>query len=418
MTFPTATSDSPVQQADAWLTRRGWILDVSLAVLAFLLLGGFSFVTLGTSVEGGAAGVVTTWLASLGMPAALAVRRRFPVASAVAVNALALLHWLVGPPLLPIDLLIYVSVYSTAVHGPRWARRASLSSALLGSGLVAVQEAAVWGSFSDRAIGVVFIFIAMAAPVVVAWALGLLRRSTRARWESLRERAARLEYERDQQAVIAAGAERARIAREMHDVVAHSLSIIVAQADGGRYAARTDPALAVGALETIADTARGALADTRRILGVLRGDAAADTAPQPGLASLDDLVRTVRESGLGVEVVTWGEQLPLTPAADLAVYRVCQESLTNVLKHAGTPGVVHARVDVAWHPGALVVQIDDDGRGAAAGDDGAGNGILGMRERIALFSGSLESGPRPGGGWRVKATMPTSAIVAGTMGRW
>ncbi|OJX97938.1 MAG: hypothetical protein BGO96_13635 [Micrococcales bacterium 73-15] len=311
-----------------------------------------------------------------------------------------------------------MSVYSTAVHGPRWARRASLSSALLGSGLVALQEAAVWGSFSDRAIGVVFLFIAMAAPVVVAWALGLLRRSTRARWESLRERAARLEYERDQQAVIAAGAERARIAREMHDVVAHSLSIIVAQADGGRYAARTDPDLAVGALETIADTARGALADTRRILGVLRGDAAADTAPQPGLASLDDLVRTVRESGLGVEVVTWGERLPLTPAADLAVYRVCQESLTNVLKHAGTPGVVHARVDVAWHPGALVVQIDDDGRGAAAGDDGAGNGILGMRERIALFSGSLESGPRPGGGWRVKATLPTSAIVAGTMGRW
>lgn len=411
---------SSMQEADAWLDRRGWIVDAALAALAFLILGAGGLALSPVMPPAQAAADIT---ASVGIPLALAFRRRWPVASAVVVNALALTHWLVSGSLLTVDLLIYVSVYSTTVHGPLWARRASLGSALLGSALVAAKEGAVWGGgFADRAFGVAFIGIALAAPAVVAWALGLLRRSTRARWESQRERAARLAYEREQQLLIAASAERARIAREMHDVVAHSLAIVVAQADGGRYAARADPQAAVAALETIGETARGALADTRRILGVLRGEAASDTAPQPGLVALDELVATVRESGLDVEVVTWGRPVPLRPAADLAVYRVCQESLTNVLKHAGAPGVVRARVDIAWHPEALVVQIDDDGRGAAASDDGAGNGLLGMRERISLFSGGLECGPRSGGGWRVKATLPLAVIATapagGTMGVW
>lgn len=405
-----------MQQADSWLGRRGWIADAIVAGLALLSLG-LGGVALSASMPG--LTIAVNVAASIGMPVALAFRRRWPVASAVAINALALTHFLLGTSLLPVDLLIYVSVYSTTVHGPLWARRASLGSALIGSALVATEEEGIWvGGVADRAASVAFVGITLAAPAVIAWALGLLRRSTRARWESLRERAARLEYERDQQAVIAASTERARIAREMHDVVAHSLSIIVAQADGGRYAAAASPEAAVGALETIAGTARGALADTRRILGVLRGDAAADTAPQPGLVALDDLVGAVRESGLAIDVVTWGEPVQLTPAADLAVYRVCQESLTNVLKHAGAPGAVHARLDVAWHPGALVVQVDDDGRGAACRDDGAGNGVLGMRERVALFGGGLESGPRPGGGWRVKATLPLATITGGTMGAW
>lgn len=415
MTIPQ-TAASPVQQADAWLDRRGWLVDAVLAALAFLTLGAGGLALSSTTPATQAAADIT---ASIGIPLALAFRRRWPVASAVAVNALALLHWLVSGSLLPVDLLIYVSVYSTTVHGPLWARRASLGSALLGSALVAMKEGAVWGGgFADRAFGVIFIGVALAAPAVVAWALGLLRRSTSARWESQRERAARLAYEREQQMLIAASTERARIAREMHDVVAHSLAIVVAQADGGRYAAKASPEAAIGALETIAETARGALADTRRILGVLRGDAGSDTAPQPGLVALEDLVATVRESGLDVEVVTWGQPIALSAAADLAIYRVCQESLTNVLKHGGAPGAVRARVDIAWHPEALVVQIDDDGRGAAASDDGAGNGLLGMRERISLFSGGLEAGPRPGGGWRVKATLPLSVIAAGTMGGW
>ena len=409
-------ADSPIQQVDTWLGKNGWIIDSILAGLAFLLLGA-SGILMSPSLT--VAQALADGAASIGIPLALAFRRRWPVQSAIAVNALALLHWVVGGSILPVDLLIYASVYSTTVHGPLWARRASVGSALLGAVLVASQEGAAWGGgLTDRATGIAFVGVTIAAPTVIAWALGLLRRSTRARWESLRERAARLEYERDQQAVIAASTERARIAREMHDVVAHSLALSVAQAAGGRAAAASDPQVAVGALKTIGDTARSALADTRRILGVLRGDAVADTAPQPGLGALDELVGAVRESGLAVEVVTWGQPVPLSTAADLAVYRVCQESLTNVLKHAGAPGTVHARVDVAWHPQALVVQIDDDGRGAAAGNDGAGNGLLGMRERIALFSGGLESGPRPGGGWRVKATFPLSAVAAGTMGSW
>ncbi|HCX84558.1 MAG TPA: sensor histidine kinase, partial [Micrococcales bacterium] len=154
------------------------------------------------------------------MPIAIACRRRWPVGSAVAVNALALLHFLAGTGLLPIDLLIYVSVYSTTVHAPIWARRVSLGSAVLGSALIAASMTS--GVGLDGWLSASFLFVAAAVPALLAWVAGLLRRSSSQRWESLRERAARLEYERDQQARLAVAAERTRIAREMHDVVAHS----------------------------------------------------------------------------------------------------------------------------------------------------------------------------------------------------
>ncbi|WP_313557480.1 sensor histidine kinase [Miniimonas arenae] len=393
----------PVLQLDAWLARNGAWLDGVLAAAAFLLLGSLSVLT-GTGSTGSSVARLTTWAASIGMPIAIACRRRWPVGSAVAVNALALLHFLAGTGLLPIDLLIYVSVYSTTVHAPIWARRVSLGSAVLGSALIAASMTS--GVGLDGWLSASFLFVAAAVPALLAWVAGLLRRSSSQRWESLRERAARLEYERDQQARLAVAAERTRIAREMHDVVAHSLAVVVAQADGGRYAARSDPALAAQALDTIATTARAALADTRRILGVLREDGSVPHRPQEGLADLPDLVARVRASGPAVELVTWGEPRDLPAATDLAAFRICQEALTNVLKHAGEPGTVHARVDVAWHPTALVLQVDDDGRGAAAAPDGAGNGLTGMRERAALFGGALHAGPRPGGGFRVHATFP------------
>lgn len=408
---PPVPPPGGVERADGWLRRNATLLDAITGALAFLLLGVPSL----ASPPAHGAGMVVEAVAAIGMPAAIGVRRRFPVPSAAAICALALAHFVASPGLLPVDLLIYVSVYSTTVHAPRWARRASLASALLGSVMVAVfLTAPTPGELLRQGSIVVVVFVAVAAPAVIAWALGLLRRGAIARWAANQERMAHLANERDQQARIAAAAERARIAREMHDVVAHSLSVIVAQADGGRYAARTSPELAAQALDTIATTARGALADTRRILGVLRGDAPSGTSPQPGVGDIPALVSTVRDSGLAVELVTWGEARSLPAAADLAVYRVVQESLTNVLKHAGPPGLVHARVDVAWHPGVLVVQIDDDGRGAAAASDGAGHGQLGMRERLALFGGTLEVGPRPGGGYRVKAVLPLGG--AGTSG--
>ena len=406
-----APPSSSLAAVDAWLARHGLILDVVLAALAGLLLGGFSLVT-GAAL--GTAGTVAMVLASIGMPLATAVRRPYPITSAVAVNALALLHFTVGNSLLPVDLLIYLSVYSTTVHAPRWARRVSLGSALLGSALVATSLATNWaGGRLDMLLSSTFAFVGLAAPAVICWALGLLRLSTRQRRESLADRAARLERERDQQAVIAVAAERARIAREMHDVVAHSLSIVVAQADGGRYIAAQDPEAAGRVLETISTTGRGALRDMRRILGVLRDGDSSPTAPQPDAADVATLVEQVRASGVPVELVRSGAPQELPTGMGLAVYRICQEALTNVMKHAGPVQRLHVRVDVAFHPGWLVVQIDDDGRGAGAGaggeaelGDGAGHGLIGMRERVALYGGTLTAGPRPGGGYRVNAAFP------------
>lgn len=421
-------STAPGVQLDSWVSRHSTMLDLWTGLAAFLTLGLVSMLAVGPLSYAENAGFV---LAAVGMPAAMTVRHRWPVASAVAINAIALTHVLLGVPLTPPDLLIYVSVYSTTVHGPLWARRLSLGSALLGSIILASPDIGVLSREGWDLGGAIFLAVGTAAPSLFAWALGLLRRSTRQRWESLAERARRLERERDQQAQIAAAAERARIAREMHDVVAHSLSIVIAQADGGRYAARTSPQAAEAALGTIADTGREALADMRRILGVLRnttegspGDGLAPLqpvmTPQPTGEEITALVESVRSTGRHVDLVLTGEERRLPDALGLAAYRVCQESLTNVLKHAGPTARV--RLDLAWYPTALVVRVDDDGVGALPpppapatdGSDGgeaaslppSGHGLVGMRERVALFGGEVWTGDRPGGGFRVQATFP------------
>ncbi|MEJ5915244.1 sensor histidine kinase [Pseudokineococcus sp. 1T1Z-3] len=244
--------------------------------------------------------------------------------------------------------------------------------------------------------------------VVAAWSIGHLTRVRASHERALAERARLLEAERDQQAVIATAAERARIAREMHDVVAHSLSVVVAQADGGRYAARADPAAAVRALETIAGTGRQALGDMRGLLGVLRQDEAARRTPQPGSGDVESLVAEVRAAGLDVRLEETGARRPLPPSPGLAVFRITQEALTNVLKHAGPQA--RALVRLRWLADAVEVDVLDDGRGAAAtpGHPG-GQGLVGMRERAALVGGRVEAGPMPGGGWRVRALLPDDA---------
>ena len=251
---------------------------------------------------------------------------------------------------------------------------------------------------------------------MLSWALGLLRRSRLAHTETLAERARRLEVERDQQAQIATAAERSRIAREMHDVVAHSLSVVIAQADGGRYAAAADPDAAVRSLTTISETGRAALADMRKILGVLRAPGDANdpqtVTPQPIDADLDTLVEQVRSSGLDVSLVRVGQARPLPPGLGLTVYRICQEALTNVLKHAGPSATV--TVLLQWSHQRIVLQVDDTGRGAAAAQDGGGHGLVGMQERVNLFAGTLEAGAKPGGGYRVRAELPLpGAFLAG-----
>jgi signal transduction histidine kinase len=203
--------------------------------------------------------------------------------------------------------------------------------------------------------------------------------------------------------------ERARIAREMHDVVAHSLSVIVSQAQGGAYVAGSQPERAARALETIAETGREALADMRGLLGVLRADpdaaAPAPEDPQPGLADLPELVARVRAAGLPVELTETGTPRRLGAATGLAAYRLVQESLTNTLKHGGP--AARAEVRLQWTDEELAVTVTDDGDGPASTGAG-GQGLVGMRERAAVVGGRAEAGPRPGGGFAVTARFPAA----------
>ncbi|KAE8763710.1 sensor histidine kinase [Georgenia thermotolerans] len=390
----------------------------SLIALGLVLVVGLMSAGVALQAAAGPSAVVVAAVV-IAMPAALAWRRTHPVASAVTVYLCALLHLVLGVVafssdqmvIVPTDVLVLVALYSVTVYGPPWARRAALAGALLGALLLAVVTATWFGGASLW--NFLATLLGVAGMVLATWGYAQFRRGRIERLESLLERARRLEIERDQQAQLATAAERARIAREMHDVVAHTLSVVIAQADGGRYAARTDPVAAERALTTIAEMGRDALADIRRILGVLRdGDAQAGTAllPQPVDADLDALVGQIRTSGVAVSLVRMGEARPLPPGAGLTIYRVCQEALTNALKHAG-PG---ARITVLlqWLPGALTLQVDDDGRGAAAPSDGKGQGLVGMRERAALFGGTVQAGPRPGGGYRVRVQLPLPELGA------
>ena len=342
------------------------------------------------------------WAAAVIAP--LALRRSRPVVSVVAVYAAGLAHVLAGYPLIvPADVAVLVALYSSAVHAPRWVHRTAIGGALVGSFVLAV-------TFHNGAPGVGFalpVWVFASVTALAVWALGLVRRSRRETISALRERAQRLEVERDQQAQLATSAERARIAREMHDIVAHSLSVIIAQADGGRYAAGADPAAAARSLGTIAETGRAALADMRRLLGVLRvgtDGAATGLVPLPAGRDLEQLIEQVRTSGMRVSFVRMGAARPLPPGAGLVAYRICQESLTNVLKHAGPDPSVS--VLLQWQPAALTLEVSDDGRGAAAVSDGRGQGLVGMQERAAMFGGAVTAGPRPGGGFRVRADLP------------
>lgn len=229
-----------------------------------------------------------------------------------------------------------------------------------------------------------FTFIMLTVMVAGVYILGLHMRTRRAYLRSVEERAARLELERDNEVRMAMAAERARIARELHDVVAHNVSVIVVQADGAAYAIDTDVGRARQALDTISSTGRMALAEMRRLLGVLREtDDAGAFAPQPGVAQLDDLVEQVRASGLTVSYEVEGTRAVMSEGRQLTVYRIVQEALTNTLKHGGPR--VNVSVRLRYAEDALEIRVEDDGRGAAASNDGRGHGLAGMRERVAVY---------------------------------
>jgi signal transduction histidine kinase len=377
----------------AWLQRHPVVPDAALAVALFVLLTlpfafgydpGWPHVVLGGVMFG-----------------ALVFRRVRPVESFAAVTLAGLVQWIADVSLSPIDAAVLLALYSIAAYGPRWASRLGLAVGLLGAVLASQRYALVGGS--GAFVTGVMLYAAAAAG---AWALGDVRGVRQAYVTQLLDRARQAERERDQRAQIATAEERARIAREMHDVVAHNLSVIVVQADGGRFAAKGDPQSAVSALETIAETGRGALAEMRRLLGILRTDEPADVAPgpQPDLARLPELVAAVRGSGLPVDLRITGEPRTLAGGQSLAAYRAVQEALTNVLKHAGPQA--QATVELVYSDVGLTIEVTDDGRGASATTDGDGHGLAGMRERLTMYGGRVAAGPNSGGGWRVTIELP------------
>jgi signal transduction histidine kinase len=239
-----------------------------------------------------------------------------------------------------------------------------------------------------------------------AWIVGDNLRTRRAYLGELEAKAVRLEREREDDARRAVAREQARIARELHDVISHNVSVMVVQAAAGADVFDAEPSQARSALTSIEATGREALSELRRLLGVIRTDDDADAllAPQPGLERLGALLEKVRDAGLPVELTVEGARSPLPPGLDLAAYRIVQEALTNTLKHAEAS---QASVTVRYGAGELTLDVVDDGDGAAAnGAPGGGRGLVGMRERAALYDGSIGAGPRPDGGFAVSARFP------------
>jgi signal transduction histidine kinase len=338
------------------------------------------------------------WVLEFGLYLPLAWRRRVPFSVFCVVAAVALGQWLAGALFPPGDLALLVALYAVGAYS-RW-RSTLLAWLVLEVGVaLAIDQWAAPGSTLKA-------FVMLSGVTTAAAVIGVYMRTRLAYHRSLEDRAARLERERDQQAQIAAAAERSRIAREVHDIVTHSLSVMVALSDGAVFAARSSPEQAVLAMEKSAGIGREAIEEMRRLLGVLRnpgGDGAQALHPQPGIAQLEELLAQVRAAGLATEFVVDGDRVVLPPGLQLVVYRIVQEALTNTRKHAGAGA--SARVRLGYGVDGLVVEVSDNGRGVAV-VVGGGHGLTGMRERAAVCGGSVEAGPSAMGGWRVRVLLP------------
>jgi signal transduction histidine kinase len=380
----------------AWARRRPLAVDAMLAGTLALL---FVLEAMSPTEDGAARFAIVA-----GLTAPLALRRRAPLAAFAAIALVAFAQWLLLTGKYSADLALVFAFYAVAAHERRlWGVAAAFAILELGVLLATLKYVAE---------GRVASFAALSAFVVAAGALGVYMRTRRQHIAALRERAHQLERERDQQARLAAAAERARIAREMHDVVAHNLSVMITLADGARVTAPHDPDKAERAMGAVSSTGREALEEMRRLLGVLREDGRADTplTPQPGIDALDGLLEQVRGAGLATRLTRTGTPGPVSPGAELVVYRLVQEALTNTLKHARRAS--EAEVRLHYGDDALSLEVIDDGAPAAA-PAGDGHGLTGMRERAAAYGGAVEAGPRGPGGWRVRARIPLVADGAG-----
>ncbi|MFF0703260.1 sensor histidine kinase [Streptomyces tendae] len=339
------------------------------------------------------------WLLGAATAVPLVWRRAAPFATACAVSVATPVQALYHAP--PPDLMYggFVVLYTLAALARPWQRRVMLAGWLVG----------VAATISHKEDAEPFEYAFQLLSIVCAYALGSLARTQRAYTAELEDRARRLERERTADTARATAQERARIARDMHDILAHAVSLMVVQAEAGPVVVRSDPARAEAAFDAIATTGRDAMTQLRRILGVLKQEERESgpwRLPQPGLAALPGLVHRVGESaGLEVELCVTGDPRPLPPDTEVAAYRIVQEALTNTVKHAYASC---ATVGLDWAEDEVTLTVTDDGRGPAA-PGGGGHGLIGIRERAAACGGGAVTGAGPDGGFRVLVRLPVAA---------
>ncbi len=356
-----------------------------------------------------ARGPVTASVVSVAIAIGVAVRRRWllwalvGVAGAVAARAVVHgVHGVGAPTGIEGSLMALLLFYGAGAYlgGAR-----SIVALMIG---IAITSIIAIGANDGVAPNLIWDDIAIAA---LPWFVGRMMRERNARAMAARARAERLDSEHEMHMRVAALSERARLAREIHDVVAHSVSVMVIQAGGARSVMDGEPARAEQALLSVERAGREALAEMRRLLGVLgEGERLRELAPQPGIEDLEDLIARTCTAGVEASINVSGRPVAVPPGLSLCAYRVVQEALTNTIKHAGA---ARAEVSVRWHGDALELEVADDGPGRAAQIklDSGGHGIIGMRERAALHGGKVETGPIPGGGFAVRALIPLEGLA-------
>jgi signal transduction histidine kinase len=379
------------------LARRYWFDAVILAVLGIGLTG----TVIGRDHINGPEGPL--WfdiLAMLAIVLPMLARRRFPFVAPATLGVAAALTSFVDKTVVPYDGVTFlVGCAALFLVGSLPDRSQAVAGFAVAEGVLAVVVHNDPRSGLGNFVVATIIFF-----IVWTIAFGVGRKSVEA--DEAKDRAARAEREREEQARAAVADERARIARELHDVVGHSVSVMTVQASGVRRLLRPDQQRERDALLIVERTGREALAEMRRMVGVLRRPEEGPVlAPQPSLEHLDRLVEQARDAGLPVELRVEGDAFQLPVGVDLTAYRLVQEGLTNALKHAGA---TRAEVVVNYSEGEIEVVVSDDGRGVGSGD-GGGHGLVGMRERVSVYGGELDAGPSPEGGYRLRARLPLAS---------
>ena len=388
-----------IRRTTAWLRANPLVADSLLLalVLVISIVFGLSSEVAGSEREFDA----LAWVLIVALNAPLAFRRRSPVWVAWSVAFFTEMYWVLDYPDNPTGPSLLIAIYGLGAHEER-PRSLNHFLAIFGVSLTVLVIGVISASEDLPLLAIPVNIIVF----ITAWILGDNVRNRRNYLIELEEKASRIEQQRESEARRAVSEERNRIARELHDVVAHSMSVMVVQAGAARRVLQTNPGQAAEAMTAIEETGRESLHEMRRVLGVLRSDnTEAELAPAPGLDDFDRLIRQCEEAGLPVELEVAGDVRKLAPGLELSAYRIIQESLTNSLKHAGQ---ARATVNLDYRPDALVVAVTDDGHGASA-PRGTGQGLVGMRERVEAYGGELVAGPRGGGGFRVRATFPLQA---------